>query len=158
MLSTIGFTCLLFCSIVFHYSCGNIQSPVTDTINAPRNSNDDAFFNFDVRSSIVSQPVVADSPEKYKFVEVEVVKVVNPKLHPITFEVHYESTGRERVFLGTFSLFPADNPGKFIVATQGKVKGKGNLILSLVVPKESQDDDRLRVSTKRMKLREARTD
>lgn len=158
MLSTIGFTCLILYSILFHYSCGNAQSPMTDSTRAPRAGSTDELFNFDTKNRVVSQTVDADTIDKYKFVEVEVVRVVNPKLHAISFEVFYESTDRERVLLGTFSLFPADNPGTFIVATQGKVKDKGNLILSLTVPESARDDDALRVSTKRMKLREARSE
>jgi hypothetical protein len=131
---------------------------VTDSTRASRDSTGEELVHFDSKNRTVSQPVDADPVQRYKFVEVEIVKVVNPNLHAISFEVHYESADRERVLLGTFSLFPADNPGTFIVATQGKLKVKGNLILTLTVPESARDDEAMKVSTKRMKLLEGRSE
>jgi hypothetical protein len=103
----------------------------------------------------VSQAIAHDagSPETFKFVEIEVVKVVNPMRHPVRFEVFYE-VGDAKELLGTFSLFPADNPGKFIVPTQGKLKSEGKLILSFILPEDAAKDDELRIDVKALKLKE----
>jgi hypothetical protein len=85
-----------------------------------------------------------------KFVQVKVVEVQNPKLHNVTFKVEYKTSSNETVFLGSFSLYPPNNPGRFIVATHGKVKGEGSIVLSLVVPEEFKAGDILRIGVKRM--------
>lgn len=122
--------------------------------NSPANRNEVYFL--DLKNRTISQPMGRDlpSPKNYKFVQIEVVKAVNPKLHPVRFEVHYETADREKILLGTFSLFPADNPGKFIVSTQGKLKGNGSLILSLVLPENIDENDTLQVSVMKIKLNE----
>jgi hypothetical protein len=71
-------------------------------------------------------------PGAARFVEVEVVEVFNPTLAGLSFEVFFDAADMPRVRLGTFSLFPADNPGTFIVATQGKVDRPGMLVLVMV--------------------------
>ena len=48
--------------------------------------------------------------------------------------------------------YPADNPGKFIVPTQGKVKQGGAVILSMVIPDEVSPQDTIKVSVRRMKF------
>jgi len=87
-----------------------------------------------------------------KFVQVEVTQVTNPKKHPLTFEVRYRSTSNAPIYLGSFSLYPSDNPGKFLVATQGMVTGEGAIILSLVTPDKTDSRDVIRVAVKPPKL------
>lgn len=71
--------------------------------------------------------------ENAKFVQVEIVDVVNPRKYALEFEVSYQSAAGARKRLGTFSLYPADNPGRFIVAARAEVKAGGSIIVSLVV-------------------------
>jgi hypothetical protein len=68
-----------------------------------------------------------------KFVRVEVKEVTNPGGYGLSFEVWFEPARGGRLQLGTFSLFPADNPGNFIVPTQGRVERDGSVTVTLVV-------------------------
>lgn len=86
----------------------------------------------------------------FKFVQVEVVEVQNPKRYTVTLKVEYQLKDIERLFLGSFSLYPSDNPGKFIMSTQGKVRNQGAIILSLVVPDDFKSGDLLRVGVRRV--------
>ena len=86
----------------------------------------------------------ADQAETAKFVQVEVAEVQNPKGYAATFRVAYQPKEGEETFLGAFSLYPSDSPGTFIVATQGKVKSKGSIVVSLIVPKNYREADVLK--------------
>jgi len=66
-----------------------------------------------------------------KFVLVKISLVINPESIPIAFMVHYQRPGQEKLYLGSFALFPANNPGQFIVPTQGKVGQDGEVVLSM---------------------------
>jgi len=66
-----------------------------------------------------------------KFVIVEVAEVTNPRRAPLDFIVGLRRPGAGDVTLGTFALYPPDNPGRFIVSTQGKVTSGDELILTL---------------------------
>ncbi|MEP7345070.1 MAG: hypothetical protein ABI877_07380 [Gemmatimonadaceae bacterium] len=90
--------------------------------------------------------------ERYRFVQVEVIQVTNPQKHPLTFEVRYEPANGAASSLGSFSLYPADNPGKFIVATQGKLRDEGVIVLSLVTPDKIDGRDSIRVAVGRVKF------
>lgn len=111
-------------------------------------------YELSLKSPTVVQPIEPRDAarEDSKFVEVEVTGVVNPKKYPLTFRVHYQPKGGERIYLGSFSLYPADNPGKFIVATQGRLRGEGAVVLSLDIPENVGDKDALKVTVKRMKF------
>lgn len=151
-----GAVCLIFCSTFFpgFFSCNYDAKNVTfsQVNNSEKN---ETLYYLDVKNSAVSQPVDRDLSDlqNYKFLEVEVAKVVNPNMHPVIFEVYYESGEGEKTFLGTFSLYPSDNPGKFIVPTKTKVRNDGRLILSLVLPKNIRDDDKLRVAVKKIQFK-----
>ena len=89
----------------------------------------------DVDSTTLTEPVDPGNAKsgETKFVAVQVAEVVNPANAGLSFEVYFEPAGAPRVRLGTFSLFPANNPGTFIVPTQGKVDRKGTLIVAMLV-------------------------
>ena len=148
-----GCICVLFC--VAFFNCGREpQKSASPEVAAQANSG--KMFYLGVNNKSVSQPLSRDmrSPERYKFVQVEVVKVVNPNDHPISFEVHYDIGDGDRLFLGTFALYPSDNPGRFIVPTHGKLKNEGRLILSLVLPENVEKDDKLEIAVREMTFRE----
>jgi hypothetical protein len=95
-----------------------------------------------------------DQPARRKFVEIEVTDVVNPKRIRITFEVHYRPDEGDKALLGSFALFPPDHPGNFLVATGGKVRNEGAIVLSMVVLDETGPDDQVRVTVKRISFRD----
>ena len=119
-----------------------------------RNSvTEEKLYYLDLNTPEIVQPIEARDwlVEKPKFVEVEVVEVVNPKRYPVSFQVYYRSPNAD-VYLGSFGLFPADNPGKFIVATQNKVKNEGAIALHFVRPANVAANDTIRVGIRRIKL------
>lgn len=146
-----GLDCLAACLIVIIYSCcaGNTAR---ESVVVPA---DHKVRYMDLKNRTISQELADEprAPENYKFVEVDVVEVVNPKKHSLRFDVHYQDTGGEKVLLGSFSLFPADNPGKFIVSTQGKLRKKGTLLLSLVPPDDVDKSDEVRAGVRKLVLR-----
>jgi len=93
-------------------------------------------------------------PEKPKFVQVELRKVFNPQKTPILFEVYFQGENREKVLLGTFSPYPPDNAGTFIVPTRGQVRGPGTLVLSMVLPKGTEGNPSINVQVKKFSFRE----
>lgn len=70
--------------------------------------------------------------QKKKFVQIEIAEVLNPGKIPLSFTVHSQSPEGETSLLGTFSLFPPNNPGRFIIATQGKLQTGGAIIVDLI--------------------------
>jgi len=99
------------------------------------------------------QPITAtDKAANADFVQVEVVEVQKPKRYAATFRVDYQTKANEKIFLGTFSLYPADGPGKFIVPAQGKLRDEGAIVLSLVVPDDFKSGDVLRAGVRKMRF------
>lgn len=85
----------------------------------------------DARNLSVTAPVKADmNAAAARFVVVEIASVTNPRSLPLSFDVAFRSNGRERP-LGSFSLYPPNNPGRFIVATQGKVRPSDEIVVTL---------------------------
>lgn len=66
-----------------------------------------------------------------KFVLIEISRVINPEAVPLAFTVHYRKSGQKELYLGGFALYPADNPGIFIVPVQGKVSQDGEIFLTM---------------------------
>jgi hypothetical protein len=121
--------------------------------NANTSQKDQAVFSLDLQNPEIKQKIVAgDDPAKARFVQIEVVKITNPRKRPAQFEVRYQPDAGEKILLGSFSLYPPDNPGKFIVPTQGKVKAEGMLILSLVKSDQVVAGDVVEVSVRPMRL------
>jgi len=115
-------------------------------------NDDDPVRYLDARSPVLSQAIEGEKPGSAhsRFVEIRVVEVINPDRVPLTFEVWYQASAEPKFLLGGFSLYPADNPGRFIVATQGRVKDEGAIVLSLVIPETAPNRDRIRVAVKRL--------
>ncbi|NOT57906.1 MAG: hypothetical protein HOP18_25160 [Deltaproteobacteria bacterium] len=122
--------------------------------NSPTGS--EASYHLDRNNTSVTQPIGPGlrDPEKQKFLEIVVIAVLNPKKLPLLFEVHYQGDDQKKVFLGTFSLFPPDQPGTFIVATRGQLRSAGVLVLSMVVPAGIPANDAIRVTLERIRFRE----
>lgn len=90
----------------------------------------------------------------YRFVQVEVVKVNNPQNYPLIFNVYYQYPNNKKQLLNSFSLYPAANPGKFIVATNGKLNSEGAIIVSLTTPAKIKQGDEVEVYIKKLTLLE----
>ena len=155
------FVCLLAFAVA---SCagtalnaGTPQNANTASPNPSSSHNDKsdkAVLSLDLHNPEVTQKIVPDNgdPAKARFVQVEVVKIENPHQRPAQFEVYYQPSDGEKILLGGFSLYPPDNPGKFIVPTQGKVKADGKLILSLVKSDRVVAGDVIKVDVRPMKF------
>lgn len=146
--------CLLTFAVA---SCAGTALHVGNPQNSSSNQNDksdQAVHSLDLQNPEITQKIAAEDgdPATARFVQVEVVKVTNPRKRPAEFQVHYQPNEGEKILLGAFSLYPPDNPGKFIVPTQGKVKVEGKLILSLVKSDQVVAGDVVEVTIKPMKL------
>ncbi len=109
------------------------------------------LFYLDLNSPTIVQAIESrDEAAGRRFVRVEVVEVQNPKKYPVTFQVHYQPSAGEKIYLGSFGLFPSDNPGKFIVSTQGKLKDEGSILLTLVVGSKVEAADTVKVGVKKI--------
>jgi len=139
-------------------SCVAATSPGASA-NAPVNevTKDDSLFYLDLNKRSVIQPIAPrdEVDSGTKFVQVEVAAVTNPKRYAVSFQVSYQSKNNEKIYLGSFSLYPADNPGKFIVATHGKLKSEGALVLSMVLDDKPEPGDAVSVTVKKMTFRQA---
>jgi hypothetical protein len=93
-------------------------------------------------------------PKKQKFVHVELSGIVNPDKQPILFELYFLPAKGEKVLLGTFSPYPPDRPGNFIVATRGQLRSEGAVVLSMVLPGKTEAPPSLRVEVKKIGFRE----
>ena len=146
--------CLLTFAVA---SCAGTALHVGNPQNSPSNQNDksdQAVHSLDLQNPEITQRIAAEDgdPATARFVQVEVVKVTNPGKRPAEFQVHYQPNDGEKILLGAFSLYPPDNPGKFIVPTQGKVKAEGKLILTLVKSDQVVAGDVVKVDVHTMKF------
>ena len=133
---------------------GMPQNANTATSINQNEKSDQAVFSLDLQNPEITQKIVPGDgdPATARFVQVEVITVTNPQKRPAEFQVHYQPKDGEKVLLGGFSLYPPDNPGKFIVPTQGKVKADGSLILSLVKSDQVVAGDVIKVDVRPMKF------
>ena len=125
-----------------------------NTASNQNDKSDKAVFSLDLQNPEIKQKILPDDgdPAKARFVQVEVIKITNPQKRPAEFQVSYQPNAGEKILLGGFSLYPPDNPGKFIVPTQGKVKAEGTLILSLVKSDRVVAGDVVEVTVRPMKF------
>jgi len=90
--------------------------------------------------------------QQKKFVQVDIENVDNPHLIPIAFTVYYISTQGGKIYLGSFSLYPPDNPGRFIVATQRKLTNEGTISVSMVPLETFAEHQKIRVKIRSISL------
>lgn len=145
--------CIL-CAAAFAWVSCNSAATSSNLLDQHKSKSDETVYFLDLDKPEIEQPVEAGDAAlaNAKFVQVEVTQVTNPKNRPARFEVRYEPKDGEKILLGSFSLFPSNNPGKFIVPTQGKVKSDGKLILTLAKSDKAVAGDVLRVGVKRLKF------
>lgn len=113
-------------------------------------------FQLDLENRSVTMPLGPGftDPASARFVEVEIAEVQNPKKIRLTFEVHHQSDGGDPVLLGTFSLYPPDNPGRFIVPARGRLRSGDDIVLSMLVLDKSGPEDTVRITVRRISLRQ----
>jgi hypothetical protein len=112
----------------------------------------------DLEHREVAQPIgpeLAD-PARQKFVRVQITDVHNPRRLRLTFDLRYRVEGREDVLLGTFGLYPPDNPRRFVVATRGELRKEGAVVLSMRILDEVGPADELRLAVKPLSFFEDR--
>jgi hypothetical protein len=150
-----GYALCMACCLFLVY-CGNDAGEMNPQNKDESIANSNILYTLDINHTSITQSIGPEPlrPEKYKFLEIEIGGVRNPKKYPVIFEVHYRTEDGGKILLGTFSLYPPDNPGTFIVPTQGKLRGEGEIILSLLIPEKVAADDILQVTVKKIRLRE----
>lgn len=133
-------------------NCISSELASDSRVNMTENAN--TLHCLDISKPSISQPIESgtDRVEWAKFVQVEVAEVLNPKKYAVTFDVHYQTKNKEKINLGSFSLYPADNPGTFIVPTQGRVKNDGSITLTMVIIDKTDSADHVKVCVKKLKL------
>ena len=140
-------TCLFLVAAAYAAGvCSNARA------NTATRTMDSQGYELTLASRSVAQqidPVIA-SPQAVKFLQFEVADVNNPGKVPLAFTVHYRPVRGEQSLLGIFSLFPPDNPGRFIIATQGKLEMGGTIVVALTPLEESEDPKGIRVRLKRI--------
>lgn len=151
--------CCCVCLVTFAFASCNGRSfeyvpPQHSNQNKNSSQNDETLHYLDLEKPELEQSIeTADAAAaSAKFVQVEVREVTNPQKRPVRFQVHYQPNEGERILLGSFSLYPVNNPGRFIVPTQGRVKGEGKIILSLVKSDRAAAGDVVRVGVKKLKF------
>lgn len=80
-----------------------------------------------------------------RIIEVEFAQLINPDRIRVIFEMHFRSESGDEIKLGSFSPFPPDNPGTYIVATEGVIKPGGAIIISMIPLDEVKPDQEVKV-------------
>jgi len=164
-MSLYRFGCVLCAAAFAWISCNHFRGPEHATalpsatissspLNQNKSKSNEPVYFLDLDKPEIEQTVKPGDTElaNAKFVQVEVTQVTNPKNRPAQFEVSYQPKDGEKILLGSFSLFPPNNPGKFIVPTQGKVTGEGKLILKLKKSDRTVAGDVVQVGVKKLKF------
>jgi hypothetical protein len=140
-------------ALAFGLACGGAQ-PVGRGPGPPAGGQGEAAYRLDLGTREVAQTVEAvdSAGAGRRFVRIEVAEVRNPKQYPVSFLVRYRDRDGTTTDLGSFALFPPDNPGSFIVPTKDRVRPGGSLVLSLVVPHEAGAGDTVQTVVKRLRL------
>ncbi|HEV8270409.1 MAG TPA: hypothetical protein VGQ04_03830 [Chitinophagaceae bacterium] len=150
MWNSLKFIFILFLSWFISGYCNQHESKRgSNTISLP---NSDTIYTISPAQPAFSQAVqITDSFSKKKFVSITVANIINPDLVPITFELYWQSEGKNEL-LGSVAPFPANNPGSFLIATAGKLRTDGRLELRLGLPPEFKNKNKLEVKIRKLKI------
>lgn len=93
------------------------QSQETKTVEAPASPALTLTHEHPLSSLPVAANVLTSGSE---VLEVAITKVVNPSRIPVVIFVYLSNTGKgksepEKILIGNFSLYPADQPGTFLL-------------------------------------------
>jgi hypothetical protein len=120
-----------------------------DKSSTPRSRKQDSLI-LDLKNREIVHPIGSElaDPARQKYVRVQITDVHNPRELRLTFEVRYRFQDSKEVLLGTFALFPPNNPGNFIVATRGELRKEGAVVLSMKILDEVKPGDEVRLAMK----------
>jgi hypothetical protein len=114
-------------------------------------SRSDTMFSLTLQHNTYDQPIRPEMVKKgFRFVKIKISKVINPGMHFLAFEVYYRPPNMGKILLGSFSLYPADNPGEFIVSAKDIVSPEGDIILTMTSPDKIPTTDSVRVTGKQI--------
>ena len=107
----------------FGLSCGsaNLQSPAgNSTSETITLTNQNPSGSFALQANVIKNLPAANAvPPSFTGIQIPVTKVVNPNARAVNIFVYLSRAGEkpdspgEKIELGSFSLYPADHPGKF---------------------------------------------
>ena len=130
--------------------CGAAEPPAQQQ---PRSATGEVAMQYlDSAHPSIVQPIAMTAVAAASFVRVEVARVENPGQYALSFDVDFRDADGKSARLGTFSLFPADNPGSFIVPVQHKLRAGGSIVVSLVIVDTPAPDARIRVGIGKIEL------
>lgn len=145
--------------LILATSCGTKTVQAVDSGGAAASNraaveSQDWLSYLDLNAPTLVQPIDAQGQNirESKFVQIEIVSALNPKKFPVTVQVEYAPPHGMHVHLGSFSLFPADHPGKFIVPAQGRVREGGAIVLTLQWPERATPSDTVRLAVRRIRF------
>ena len=137
----------LFLSLVLIASCQVIAGGDPPAIKG--------VYLIDFSNDVLVIPVVdMERSDNNRLVFIEISEVENPQVLPLAFSVSFFQNNK-RINLGSFALYPGDNPGKFIVPTQGIVDKTGKIQIELITLSEYKGTEAVRVKIKSVKLIDA---
>ena len=111
------------------------QAAAAKAASSENEGNEAAMRYLDFRHPALVAPVASMARSgSARFVLVEIGEVVNPARISLAFDVSFRPAQGREIRLGTFSLYPPDNPGRFIVATQGRVRAGGQVVVTMESP------------------------
>lgn len=144
---------LVYCVLLL--ACGNEAADMAPADAQADGEEQAVSLRLDLANRTLVYPLDPGiAAERAKFVQVAIGELFNPRLLRISFELRYRPDGGADVLLGTFSPFPPDNPGTYIVATRGLLRPGGTIVLSMVLLDDVGPGDELRVAVKAISLRE----
>jgi hypothetical protein len=114
----------------------------------------DSLIELTLTQPLYRQPVatLGAALRTLGFLRIEVVTVTNPQKLALSIEVRQAAPSQADSLLGMVSLFPADNPGTFVVATGGHLRADGTLTVRLVSPDSGSAREAVRVSMRPLVL------
>jgi hypothetical protein len=93
-----------------------------------------------------------ESNKAHRYVKIKISQVTNPEMQYLAFDVFFRTDQKKKILLGSFSLFPANNPGEFVVATRGIIIGEGQLLISMTNPDGKPLSDLVKVAVNQVNL------
>jgi hypothetical protein len=132
-------------------ACGSVGQEGGAVAPGPGDGGEGVSSYLTPESRALVRPLGGDA-EGRKLIEIEIAEVVNPQRIRVSLEVHHR-IGQDEVLLGTFGLYPPDDPGTFLISAKAPLPAEGSLVLTLQVLDEVSPEDRLRIGVGRISFR-----
>jgi hypothetical protein len=156
MLMKIAWACRLLAGMV---SCLILLAGADPAARAqatsPQGREGPSDLRLDLADPTLAYPVQVDAlaPERVKFIEIKLGELRNPGRVRLVFELSYQQPMGGTTLLGTFSPFPPDNPGTYLVATRGMLRAGGTILLTMVPLDQVGPGDRVQVAVEAISFR-----